>query len=73
MRTQTLGIAGAAGPRGSLRRTVERNDRPGLVSLDKEILSELEPYLDCSLPFSGNFAETSTTASCDEPSSRNTR
>jgi glutamate synthase (ferredoxin) len=39
----------------ALRRTVERNDRPGLVSLDKEILSELEPYLDCSLPFSGNY------------------
>ena len=38
-----------------LRRTVERNDRPGLVSLDKEILSELEPYLDCGLPFSGNY------------------
>jgi glutamate synthase (ferredoxin) len=36
-------------------RVVERNDRPGLVSLDKEILSELEPYLDSSLPFSGNY------------------
>ncbi len=34
---------------------MERNDRPGLISLDKEILSELEPYLDCSLPFSGNY------------------
>jgi glutamate synthase domain-containing protein 3 len=34
---------------------VERNDRPGLLSLDKEILSELEPYLDCGLPFSGNY------------------
>jgi glutamate synthase (ferredoxin) len=42
-------------PWGALRRTVERNDRPGVVSLDKEILSELEPYLDCSLPFSGNY------------------
>jgi glutamate synthase domain-containing protein 3 len=39
----------------ALRRMVERNDRPGLISLDKEILSELEPYLDCSLPFSGNY------------------
>ena len=39
----------------ALRRTVEHNDRPGLVSLDKEILSELEPYLDCGLPFSGNY------------------
>ncbi len=36
-------------------RTVERNDRPGLVSLDNEILGELEPYLDCGLPFSGNY------------------
>jgi glutamate synthase domain-containing protein 2/glutamate synthase domain-containing protein 3 len=38
------------------RRTVERNDRPGLISLDKEILEDLEPYLDCGLPFSGNYA-----------------
>jgi glutamate synthase (NADPH/NADH) large chain/glutamate synthase (ferredoxin) len=38
-----------------LRRTVERNERPGLVSLDAEILGELEPYLDCGLPFSGNY------------------
>src|SRR5215203_216729 len=37
------------------RRTVERNDRPGLVSLDDEILGELQPYLDCGLPFSGNY------------------
>jgi glutamate synthase (ferredoxin) len=43
---------GAAGP---LRRTVDRNERPGLVSLDDEILGELEPYLDCGLPFSGNY------------------
>ena len=28
-------------PTGPLRRTVERNDRPGLVSLDEEILDEL--------------------------------
>ena len=39
----------------TLRRTVERNVRPGLVSLDDEILGELEPYLDCGLPFSGNY------------------
>jgi glutamate synthase (ferredoxin) len=50
-----------AGPRGSeaagqiLRRTVDRNARPGLVSLDDEILGDLEPYLDCGLPFSGNY------------------
>jgi glutamate synthase (NADPH/NADH) large chain/glutamate synthase (ferredoxin) len=48
--------SGEAGKQTSaLRRTVERNDRPGLVSLDNEILSELEPYLDCALPFSGNY------------------
>jgi len=37
------------------RRTVARNDRPGLVSLDAEILTELEPYLESGLPFSGNY------------------
>jgi len=34
---------------------VERNHRPGLISLDEEILADLEPYLDCALPFSGNY------------------
>jgi len=38
-----------------LRRTVARNDRPGVVSLDAEILTELEPYLESGLPFSGNY------------------
>jgi glutamate synthase (ferredoxin) len=38
-----------------LRRTAERNDRPGLVSLDQEILSDIEPYLACGLPYSGNY------------------
>ena len=38
-----------------LRRTVERNDRPGLVSLDAEILEELQPYLESGLPFSGSY------------------
>ncbi len=37
------------------RRIVTRNDRPGLVSLDDEILAELRPYLDSGLPFSGNY------------------
>jgi glutamate synthase (NADPH/NADH) large chain/glutamate synthase (ferredoxin) len=46
---------GAAGQHIVRRRTVERNDRPGVISLDREILGELEPYLDCSLPFSGNY------------------
>jgi glutamate synthase domain-containing protein 2/glutamate synthase domain-containing protein 3 len=44
----------AAGPTPR-RRTVERNDRPGVVSLDEEILAELEPYLDSGLPFSGSY------------------
>ena len=43
------------GRRRSLRRTVARNDRPGVVSLDAEILEELEPYLESGLPFSGNY------------------
>ena len=32
-----------------------RNDRPGVVSLDAEILDDLEPYLESGLPFSGNY------------------
>ncbi len=44
-----------AGGQQALRRTVERNERPGLVSLDNEILTDLRPYLDCGLPFSGNY------------------
>jgi glutamate synthase (NADPH/NADH) large chain/glutamate synthase (ferredoxin) len=43
-------------PAGPLRHTVEHNDRPGLVSLDAEILDELRPYLDSGLPFSGSYA-----------------
>jgi glutamate synthase (ferredoxin) len=45
----------AAGHEAPLRRMVERNDRPGLISLDDEILGDLKPYLDCALPFSGNY------------------
>jgi glutamate synthase domain-containing protein 3 len=37
------------------RRTVERNDRPGVTSLDREVLEELQPYLDSGLPFSGSY------------------
>ncbi|HEU4680469.1 MAG TPA: glutamate synthase-related protein, partial [Gemmatimonadales bacterium] len=51
----TRGSGQAGKQTSTLRRTVERNDRPGLVSLDNEILGELEPYLDCGLPFSGNY------------------
>jgi glutamate synthase (ferredoxin) len=43
-------------PTGPLRRTMHRNDRPGLVSLDAEILEELGPYLDSGLPFSGTYS-----------------
>ncbi|MGH7535807.1 MAG: glutamate synthase-related protein, partial [Gemmatimonadales bacterium] len=39
----------------ALRRHQERNDRPGVVSLDSEILADLAPYLDSGLPFSGNY------------------
>ena len=46
----------AAGrPAPALRRTEARNDRPGVVSLDAEILTDLEPYLESGLPFSGNY------------------
>ncbi|HEY4593346.1 MAG TPA: glutamate synthase-related protein, partial [Thermoanaerobaculia bacterium] len=61
-----LGLLIGAGPRGGYplagggaagqepaRRTVERNLRPGVVSLDEEILEEVEPYLQSALPFSG--------------------
>src|SRR4051794_11494288 len=63
-----LGLLIGAGPRGGyplaaggaarqepLRRTVERNLRPGVVSLDEEILEEVEPYLQSALPFSGHY------------------
>jgi glutamate synthase (ferredoxin) len=39
----------------SRRRRLERNDRPGMVLLDEEILGDLVPYLDCGLPFSGTY------------------
>jgi glutamate synthase (NADPH/NADH) large chain/glutamate synthase (ferredoxin) len=47
--------SGVAGTAPVLRRTEHRNDRPGVVSLDTEILTELEPFLESSLPFSGNY------------------
>ncbi|MGH7508440.1 MAG: glutamate synthase large subunit [Gemmatimonadales bacterium] len=46
---------GTVGRQVARHRTVERNERPGVVSLDNEILSDLEPYLECGLPFSGNY------------------
>jgi glutamate synthase domain-containing protein 3 len=50
--TPSVGVAGAA---RALRRTEARNDRPGVVSLDAEVLTDLEPYLDSGLPFSGSY------------------
>jgi glutamate synthase domain-containing protein 3 len=44
-----------AGAPRALRRTEARNDRPGLVSLDAEVLADLEPYLESGLPFSGTY------------------
>jgi glutamate synthase (NADPH/NADH) large chain/glutamate synthase (ferredoxin) len=48
----TDGLAAAS---RALHRTEARNDRPGVVSLDNEVLTELEPYLDSGLPFSGAY------------------
>nr|MBA3498267.1 glutamate synthase large subunit [Gemmatimonadales bacterium] len=42
-------------PGAPLRRTLARNDRPGVISLDAEILADLEPYLESGLPFSGTY------------------
>ena len=40
---------------GPLRRTEDRNDRPGMTCLDDEVLLTLGPYLDSGLPFAGNY------------------
>src|SRR6266446_4447164 len=45
-------LAGREEPR---RRTVQRNDRPGVESLDDEILSTLEPRLESGRPFAGVY------------------
>jgi glutamate synthase (ferredoxin) len=37
------------------RRTVQRNDRPGVESLDDEILGTLEPRLESGRPFAGVY------------------
>ena len=47
--------ADAGQRRHAARRTEARNDRPGVVSLDTEILADLEPYLESGLPFSGSY------------------
>jgi glutamate synthase domain-containing protein 3 len=48
-----MDAGGAIAP--ARRRTEIRNDRPGVVSLDTEILADLEPYLESGLPFSGTY------------------
>ncbi len=45
----------AGGPDSARRSSGARNERPGLVSLDGEILEELNPYLESGLPFAGNY------------------
>jgi len=42
-------------PAGPLRRTQNRNDRPGMRCLDDEILETLGPYLESGLPFTGSY------------------
>src|SRR3989454_9742433 len=37
------------------RRTVERNDRPGVASLDDQILAALQPCLEDGRPFAGTY------------------
>jgi glutamate synthase domain-containing protein 3 len=52
----SLLLGGAARESGTaLRSSGARNDRPGLVSLDSEILEELTPYLESGLPFAGSY------------------
>jgi glutamate synthase domain-containing protein 2/glutamate synthase domain-containing protein 1/glutamate synthase domain-containing protein 3 len=51
-------LAPASIPPGSgtsLRRTVERNDRPGMVLLDEEILAESGEFISHGHPFSGFY------------------
>jgi len=43
------------GPETAVRRTVERNDRPGVIYLDDEILEECGSHIDQGLPFSGLY------------------
>jgi len=43
------------GPGTAVKRTIERNDRPGVVYLDDEILGECLGHIDQGLPFSGLY------------------
>ncbi len=51
----SLLLAGPKGGTAPRKRTEERNDRPGMVVLDREILGELDAYLDSGLPFSSHY------------------
>ena len=42
-------------PGAPVRSLVERNDRPGVIYLDDEILTEARGYIDQGLPFSGFY------------------
>jgi glutamate synthase (NADPH/NADH) large chain/glutamate synthase (ferredoxin) len=44
-----------AGPGTAVRRTVDRNDRPGVIHLDNEILEECGDHIARGLPFSGFY------------------
>jgi len=49
-------LAPPKGPANTARRRTEaRNNRPGVISLDREILEELDPYLESELPFSSHY------------------
>jgi glutamate synthase domain-containing protein 2/glutamate synthase domain-containing protein 3 len=43
------------GPGTAIKRTIERNDRPGVIYLDDEILDECRGHMDQGLPFSGFY------------------
>jgi glutamate synthase (NADPH/NADH) large chain/glutamate synthase (ferredoxin) len=43
------------GPGTAVKRTIERNDRPGVVYLDDEILEECRSHIEQGLPFSGLY------------------
>ena len=48
-------VGATDGAPAARKSSAARNDRPGLVSLDTEILDELMPYLESGLPFTGNY------------------
>jgi glutamate synthase (ferredoxin) len=50
-----LMVPAQPGPETAVRRTVERNDRPGVIYLDDEILEECTEHIEKGLPFSGLY------------------